>query len=58
MEKFRIELTNALVSAPLCPTCRSFMRLAGIEWETECRDLYTFDCTACCRTETKNVSVH
>lgn len=42
----------------LCPECNGEMRLFGIEWETESRDLYTFECKVCERFDVKGVSEH
>jgi hypothetical protein len=42
----------------LCSNCRCEMRLCGIEWETESRDLYKFQCEACERFDVKAVQVH
>jgi uncharacterized Zn finger protein len=40
-----------------CPKCGSEMRLMGIEWETEVRDLYTFECMKCGQVEVRAVIV-
>src|SRR5689334_15492962 len=40
-----------------CPKCNSEMRLIGTEWETEVRDLYTFECTKCGQVEVRVVIV-
>jgi hypothetical protein len=42
---------------PRCATCRCAMHLAGIEWETETLDLYTFGCRSCDAVETRSVTV-
>jgi hypothetical protein len=39
---------------PRCATCHCPMHLAGIEWETERVDLYTFDCRSCAAIETRS----
>jgi hypothetical protein len=31
----------------LCPNCNAQMRLFGIEAESDVRDLYTYECSAC-----------
>jgi Zn-finger nucleic acid-binding protein len=31
----------------LCPKCKIEMHLLGIESESDKRDLYTFECSAC-----------
>jgi len=36
--------------AVLCPHCRRQMRLADVQWETECRDAHTFRCDDCVQT--------
>jgi hypothetical protein len=58
MQNLRIENAADLVPAPGCPFCRDTMHLAGIEWETEARDVYTFHCTACDHNEVKRVELH
>ena len=40
-----------------CPKCNSEMRLIGTEWETEVRDLYTFECAKCGQVEVRVVIV-
>jgi hypothetical protein len=43
-------------SAPICLNCVRAMQLAGVEWETERDDLYTFDCPSCDAVETRTVT--
>jgi hypothetical protein len=43
---------NSLPDAPvesllLCPKCKVEMSLLGVEAESDMRDLYTFECSAC-----------
>jgi hypothetical protein len=44
--------TPSLADAPvepllLCPKCKVEMSLLGVEAESDKRDLYTFECSAC-----------
>ena len=39
----------------LCPQCDLEMALLGIEAETDTRDLYTFECSACGGLEVRGV---
>ena len=41
----------------LCPKCNVEMRLFGIELESDKRDLFTFECTACGGLEVRGVLV-
>jgi predicted RNA-binding Zn-ribbon protein involved in translation (DUF1610 family) len=41
--------------AIVCPKCGHQMRLLGIEWETEDRDIYSFTCDLCGQSETRSV---
>ena len=41
----------------LCPVCNIEMCLFGIEWESDTRDLYTFECVACSGLEVRSVQV-
>ena len=41
----------------LCPKCKKEMRLFGIEAESDVRDLYTFECSACDGLEVRSVQV-
>ena len=41
----------------LCPKCNVEMRLFGIEAESDRRDVYTFECNACCSLEVRGVQV-
>jgi len=54
--------TNTLSEAPirallLCPTCDLEMGLLGVESESQTRDLYTFECSACGGLEVRGVRV-
>ena len=42
----------------LCPNCNLEMRLYGIETESDARDLYTFECSACDVLEVRGVRVN
>lgn len=39
----------------LCPKCNVKMHLFGIEAESDVRDLYTFECSACRSLEVRSV---
>ena len=41
----------------LCPVCNIEMCLFGIEFESDRRDLYTFECVACGGLEVRGVQV-
>jgi len=41
----------------VCPHCNLEMSLFGVESETETRDLFTFECTACGVLEVRGVRV-
>jgi hypothetical protein len=41
----------------LCPKCKVEMGLLGIEAESDARDLYTFECSACGGLEVRGVRV-
>jgi hypothetical protein len=41
----------------LCPNCNAEMCLFGIEVESDARDLYTFECSACDLLEVRGVRV-
>jgi len=41
----------------LCPKCNVEMRLFGIEADSDVRDLYTFECSACGGLEVRGVRV-
>lgn len=58
IDNIRIDTASELVPAPGCPICRQTMRLAGVEWETEVRDVYTFYCRVCDHSETKRLELH
>jgi hypothetical protein len=58
MHNLRIDNAADLVPPPGCPICKHTMHLAGIEWETEARDVYTFYCRACGHSETKRLELH
>lgn len=58
MDNIRIDTASELVPAPGCPICKRTMHLAGIEWETEARDVYRFYCRACDHCETKQLELH
>jgi hypothetical protein len=42
----------------LCPNCNVEMCLFGIEAESDARDLYTFECSACDVIEVRGVRVN
>ena len=41
----------------LCPACNIEMCLFGIEFESDKRDLYTFECVACSGLEVRSIQV-
>ncbi len=49
------ELIKALL---LCPNCNVEMCLVGIEAESDVRDLYTFECSACDVLEVRGIRVN
>lgn len=51
---YRKEKIKALL---LCPRCNVEMRLFGIEAESNLRELYTFECSACSGLEVRGVPV-
>jgi hypothetical protein len=56
----RFSKARSLSDAPiepllLCPKCKVEMSLLGVEAESEKRDLYTFECSACGDLEVRGV---
>lgn len=58
MQNLKVENAAELVRAPRCKACSRDMRLVGVEWETESRDVYTFCCDGCEHSEVKRIESH